>query len=40
MSTSLKLSILNNIDNPEIEIIKETASILEDMIRTVDKGKT
>jgi len=38
LSPSLKLQLLENINSPQIEIISETAHILEDMIRTVEKG--
>ena len=35
MSTSLKLSLLDNINSPEIDIIQDTAFILEEMLKTV-----
>jgi hypothetical protein len=39
MSPSLKLKLLENIQDPEYFIMQETAMMLEDMIRTVEKGK-
>lgn len=38
MSPSLKLKLLENIHDPEYFIMQETALMLEDMIRTVEKG--
>ena len=38
MSPSLKLKLLENIDDPEFIVMQETAIMLEDMIRTVEKG--
>jgi hypothetical protein len=38
MSPSLKLKLLENIQDPEFIIMQETALMLEDMIRTVEKG--
>jgi hypothetical protein len=38
MSPSLKLKLLENINDPEFIILQETALMLEDMISTVEKG--
>jgi hypothetical protein len=38
MSPSLKLILLENINDPEFIILQESALMLEDMISTIEKG--